>query len=97
MHVDQLFHLAQVFMEFLVDVGFRVRVVVVWRAPGRVKIREGPIDEVKVQVIELQVGQGLLAGWDILLGVLVVPELGGDPQVIAADAAPLDRREGLPN
>ena len=42
--------------------------------------------QVGVEVVEAQVGEGLPAGRDDVAGsVLVVPELGGDPELIAGE------------
>ena len=49
-------------------------------------------------VVEAQVGQGALAGrHDVVLAVPVVPQLGGDPQILAPDAAGDDLAERPPD
>jgi hypothetical protein len=57
---------------------------------GRVALLKGhelegdwEVDEVQVDIIELQVAQRLAQGWlHVLLGVVGVPELGSDEQVL---------------
>jgi len=45
------------------------------------------MNEIQIEIIELQVGQRLLTGGDhILRRVLVVPELGGNPQLLPLHA-----------
>ena len=53
--LDQLFELAPGLHEILVNVGLRVRVVEIHVATGRMKIREGPVDEIEVEIVELEV------------------------------------------
>ena len=56
-------------------------------AARRMKIWKRPMDEIEVEIIEPQIGERLLAGGDhVLRGVLVVPELGGNPQLLPLDA-----------
>ena len=53
------------------------------------------MDQVHVQVVELQVGERLAEGRDdVGFGVLVVPELAGDPELLARDAAGDDLAQG---
>ena len=48
--------------------------------PRRMIIGERPVDQVQVEIVQLQVFERLLAGGDnLLFGVLVVPQLRGDP------------------
>jgi hypothetical protein len=55
---------------------------------------QGPVDQVEVQLFEAQVRQGALKGRPHLVGlVAVVPELAGDPQLLALHEAV---GEGLP-
>ena len=45
---------------------------------------DGPVDEVQVEVVEAKVSEGLAeGGLDTVRGVLCVPELGGDEDVLA--------------
>lgn len=51
----------------------------------------GPVDEVEVEVVELQLGEGVVEGLlDVLGAVGVVPQLGGDEKVLTLDAKLLD-------
>ena len=86
--IHQLFHLAPGLHEVLVDVGLGVGTARAHVAAGRMEIGKRPVDQVHVQVIEPQVGERLAARGDhIDFGVLVVPQLGGDPEFLALDAA----------
>src|ERR1039457_2364612 len=81
-----------------VDVGPGVGAARTDVAPRRVEIGERPVDQVHVQVVELQVGQRLAEGRDdIASGVLIVPELAGDPKLLARDAAGDDLAQGEAN
>lgn len=43
--------------------------------------------QVHIQVVSAKIGQGLLTGGDnVLWGVLVVPQLGGDPELLARES-----------
>ena len=86
--VHQFLHLPPRLHEVLVDVGAGVGTARTDVAPRRMEIGERPVDQVHVQVVELQVGERLAEGRDdVGFGVLVVPELAGDPQLLARDAA----------
>jgi hypothetical protein len=53
------------------------------------------MDEVKVEVVELEIVEGTLAGFDDGFGgVAVVPDFGVDPEIGARDAAAHDLAEG---
>jgi hypothetical protein len=48
------------------------------------KVGEGPVHQVEVEVIEPQIGKRIAAGNDyIALAVLVVPQLRSDPKLLA--------------
>lgn len=52
---------------------------------------DGPVDEVQVEVVELQLGEGVVEGLGDDVGVVgVVPQLGGDEEVLALEAKLLD-------
>lgn len=51
----------------------------------------GPVDEVEVEVIKLELGERVIEGLlDVLWAVGVVPQLGSDEQVLTLDAEFLD-------
>lgn len=53
--------------------------------------RHRPVDQVEVEVVQLQLGEGVVQGLlDVLRAVGVVPQLGGDEEVLALDAELLD-------
>ena len=55
-------------------------------------LRLGPVDEVQVHVVQAQALQGLVHGLQGgLVALVVVPQLGGDEQLLARDAAAGDR------
>ena len=57
---------------------------------GNVRKGDGKVDQVQIQVIELQIGQGALAGpSNVLLAMVSVPEFAGDPQVLSATESTL--------
>src|ERR1700733_1797631 len=86
--IDKLFHLAPGFHEAFVDVGLRVRAARSYIAARRMKIWKWPMDKVKVEIIEAQIGKRLAARRNhVVLAVLVVPKLGCHPQLLALDAA----------
>jgi hypothetical protein len=92
--IHQLFHLPPGAHEILVDVGPRVRAARFHGASGRMEVGKRPVDQVHVEVVEPQVGERLPAGRDhVALGMLVVPELGDDPQIFAPQAAAERRGE----
>jgi hypothetical protein len=50
------------------------------------EIREGPVHQVQIEVIQAQIAQGLFKGRGYVpRRVLVVPELGGDPEISSRD------------
>lgn len=50
-----------------------------------------PVDEVEVEVVELQLGECVIEGLlDVLRAVGVVPQLGGDEEILTLDAKVLD-------
>ena len=52
---------------------------------------DGEVDEVQVEVVQPELGQAVVQrGLDVGGGVLAVPELGGDPELIAALASLLE-------
>ncbi len=63
------------------------------RAPLAVDVAVGLVHQVQVDVVESELGQGCLQGAAgvVLGGGVLDPELGGDEQVLAGDAAVLDR------
>ena len=53
---------------------------------------------VEVEVIELEISERLLAGGDnVVFAVFVVPELGGDPELLAAQPAAKELPEDAPD
>ena len=53
---------------------------------------DGKVDEVKVKVVDSEVGQALAGGeLDMLAAVVRVPKLGGDPELLARDEPRVDR------
>ena len=66
---------------------------------GAVREGHGPVDEVQVERVELKVAERLLQGGpDVLRSVCVVPELGGNPHIVAVGDARLERvGEGVPH
>ena len=87
-HVHQFFHLAPGLHVVLVDVGLGVGAARGHVAARRMEIRKRPMHQVKIQVVEAQIGKRLAAGGDhVVLAVLVVPELRRDPKVFALDSA----------
>jgi hypothetical protein len=86
-HIHQLLHLPPGLHVTVVNVrlGFGVSRVNV--ATGWVMIRKRPVNQVEVEVLQLKVLEALLAGGNhIALGMLVVPEFGGYPEILAAYA-----------
>ena len=82
--VHQLLHLAPRLHVVFVDVGPGVGRCASHVAAGRMKVRERPVHQIEIQVVEPQVGERLAAGGDhIGFGVLVVPQLRGDPEFLA--------------
>ncbi len=74
--LHQPFHRAPRLHVLPVDVGARVRVVVVFGAARRVVVRERPVHQVEVEEIQPQVPQGFFAGFNhVAVFVLVVPDL----------------------
>ena len=77
----------------VVDVGYfhhAIRIlrelVIPWLERG------GPMHQVQINIVHLQILQGLVQSWLNISGfVLVVPELGGDEQLGSRDPALLDR------
>ena len=61
--------------------------------------RSWVVDEVEIEVVELEVSEGLAAGGLDVVGVVVsAPELGGDPKLLTLDnTAGEDVMEGLAN
>jgi hypothetical protein len=52
-------------------------------ASWRMMVRERPMYEIEIEIVETQITKGLLAcGDDVALTVFVVPQLGCDPQVV---------------
>jgi hypothetical protein len=52
-------------------------------ASRRMMIRERPMHEIQIEIVEAQITKGLLAcGDDVVFAVFVVPQLGRDPQVL---------------
>lgn len=48
---------------------------------------DGPVDQEEVEVVELQLGEGVVEGLlDVLGAVRIVPQLGGDEDVLALEA-----------
>ena len=94
--VDELFKLAPGTHIALVYVGDGVGIASADVAMGRMVVGERPVDEIEVKVVELEVAQGLFAGGDdVIFVMLVVPELGGDPELFALDAGAHDLLEGF--
>jgi hypothetical protein len=63
------------------------------RAPGVARgVRHRPVDQVEIDVVETQAGEAALAGRQrVVVALLVVPQLGGDEELVARDAACSDR------
>ena len=61
---DQLFHRRPGLHEILVDVGPGVGAAGLDVAAGRMEIRERPVDEIEVEIIEPQIGERSPAGID---------------------------------
>jgi len=64
-------------------------------APLAVVVAEGLVDEVEVEVVQAEPGQRLVEGAQSVVldasgGVVLDPQLGGDPEVLPRDAAGLD-------
>ena len=80
--------LRQVFMKFSWMYGFASALREVTSQPRRMEVRKRPMHEIEIKIIQAQVGKRLAAGSDdIVLAVLVVPQLRGDPQLLAANVA----------
>jgi hypothetical protein len=61
-------------------------------APLAVDITEGLVDQVQVEVVQAELAQrGVEGALGVILAGVLDPQLGGDEQVLARDAAPLDR------
>ena len=91
-HIHQALHLPPGVHELIHGEGLAVRVPAVAVAARCMIVRERPVDEVEVQVIQAQILQGLCAGQqDIALAVHVVPYLGGDEELFALHHAFLHR------
>lgn len=53
---------------------------------------DGPVDEVQVQVLKLELGEGVVEGsLDVSRVVLRVPELRGDEDVLALEAGDVSK------
>ena len=51
-----------------------------------VAIGHGPVEQIEVEAGQAQIRQGALQGWaHVFGGVAVVPELGGDPDLVALE------------
>ena len=74
------------------DIGPGVGVAGVDAHPRRMEVGEGPVDQVQVQVVEPEVPERLLAG-RLDVAVPVVPQLGGDPELLTPDPAAHDLPE----
>ena len=85
----EFFHLSPGAHVVLVDVGNGM-----WVARGHVAaegmvVGKRPVDEVKIEVVHLKVSQRLLARSDyVIFAMLIVPKLGGDPNLIAVKLVP---------
>ena len=92
--VDQLLHLAPGLHVVGVDVGLCVRAARGHVAAGRMEIRKRPVDEEEIEIFEPQVGERLAARGDhVFLAVHVVPQLRGDPELVARNAVAHHRLE----
>ena len=61
----------------------------------RMMVREWPVDQIQVQVVEAQVGQRAPERRQDVVGRMpIVPQLGRDPELVACHAARLDALEG---
>ena len=78
--VDKLLHGPPGAHVALMDVGSGMGVAHADVAARRMMVGKRPVDEEKVQILQVQIVERLSAGADhILRRVHVVPELGGDP------------------
>ena len=94
--LNQLLHASPGLHVIGVDVGLGIF------APGRdvttrwMEVGKRPMDKVQIEIVELEISQGFLAGSNhILFAMLVVPKLGGDPQFFSLDAGLHYFNEGL--
>jgi hypothetical protein len=80
----------------LVNVGDGVGVAGADIAMRRMMVGKRPVNEIEVEIVELEVTKRLLAGGDyVLFSVLVVPELGRDPELFTLDAGTHDELKRL--
>ena len=78
-----------------VDIGFGIRAAGIDGATRGMEIGERPVDEIEVEIVQLQIVEGLAEGGDdVFFGVFVIPELGSDPEFLAFDAAVDDGGQG---
>jgi len=90
-HVVQALHLPPGGHKVLHLKGAGIGVAGIAVTPGGVIVGEGPVDKVGVQVVQLQVLQGLgQRQQHVALPVHVVPHLGGDEQLLPLDNALLE-------
>jgi hypothetical protein len=60
----------------LMDIWNRMRITGVYADARVVVVRIGPMDEIKVKIIQLQVLEGSLAGGDhIFFSMFIIPQL----------------------
>ena len=74
-HFNQFFHLSPGFQIVFMNIRNSVGVTRIHVYALRMVIGEGPMDDAKIEIIQLQIGKSLFAGWDdIFFGVSIVPQ-----------------------
>src|ERR1017187_251731 len=92
--VHKLLHLAPGLHVVLVDVGLGVRAAGGYITMRRMKVREWPVHQIEVEVLHAKVKKRLATRIDdIVFMVLVVPQLGSNPNLFALDTALNNRFE----
>lgn len=87
--IDKLLHLSPCPHVVLVDVWQGVRIAFGDIASRRMMIREGPMDQIKVQIVDPKVLQRPFARRNhVVFPMFVIPEFRRDPELIAMKAMP---------
>src|SRR5579864_3405625 len=82
--LDQFLHLSPGSHELGVDVGFRLLAARRYITSGWMEIRKWPMHQVEIQITESQVRERFSTRCDhIIFAVFVVPQLRGDPELLA--------------
>src|ERR1035441_5391175 len=85
---DQFLHSSPCFHVISMDVRLGIFVASSNITTWRVKIRERPMNKVQIKITEPQIRQRLFAGGNnIFESVLVIPDLGSKPQLLALNTA----------